>query len=761
MQHLKTFMLASGMKINLDKCILILLGDWIDHPPQALLDSCCARQSVETPFDILGVTLGPSHAASLNWTKAMQKMRLTAAKLHTSTLALSGYILVANACITNISVYTASHNYIPYTDLVQLKTLINNFTTPNNKYISHDSKIKPHACGGPLTPLLDPLILCPTLNAKWIHYLTTKFPLDITIPSWAHDWIFTIYRYASKTFGLYFIDHILFADFEINTIMTGKWYDPMIINALKFYKRMGFTRHPDLSSYEDCASLPIWFNPLIKDPNNLAGDTFNNVLVASPFCVIKLRKLYFVGQLFTNWNPDSFLHHGGRVPQGRLKDNATLNREFSPVTPIPDCHWESLKDSVRRSTLFDPISRGVSPFVAGEFVSTLMNENGIDGAGDVYVVLPDARIQHYDRDDSNPHLLIPTQSINQPGLNEYPPLSDLFRIHTYDDRDKNTYAIGLKYKHMVGRSNFSWKGECFFGILQSEYSSCHRGSTFSDINKNFRKSCKTVSANTIAPHEPDPSFQELCDAHSDIDWHKKMQSIRNCRVDPKCKNTLWRVITNNLYLGDRAYRHLTYKDSHHPARYKFEFCPYCDVNTPCTVRHQIWECPCIKPVWDLFLTALTRANIHNPIHSFDDLFLYIDKGNLHTLTLIVRDQIIYNIVHAIWCEYSNLMRLIESLTHAEFSEHKMSLVSRLTDKINHLNYEAFITLPHHSLFITNLAKLQGRREGSSSGLAVRNHLIQPYLFYSLNSLDDSYITSYSNAWCKHSVFAQIVDYVPK
>ena len=36
MQHLKTFMLASGMKINLDKCILILLGDWIDHPPQAL-----------------------------------------------------------------------------------------------------------------------------------------------------------------------------------------------------------------------------------------------------------------------------------------------------------------------------------------------------------------------------------------------------------------------------------------------------------------------------------------------------------------------------------------------------------------------------------------------------------------------------------------------------------------------------------------------------------------------------------------------------
>ena len=161
------------------------------------------------------------------------------------------------------------------------------------------------------------------------------------------------------------------------------------------------------------------------------------------------------------------------------------------------------------------------------------------------------------------------------------------------------------------------------------------------------------------------------------------------------------------------------------------------------------------------LSALTAANIPNPIHSFDDLFLYIDKGNLATLSLIVRDQIIHNIVHAIWCDYNDLMRNIESMTNDEFRDHTSSLIHRLTDRVNHLNHSAFTTLPHHSLFITNLTKLQGHREQSSSGLAVRNHLIQPYLFYSLESLDNSFVTAYSNTWCMNSVFATLDHHVPR
>ena len=127
----------------------------------------------------------------------------------------------------------------------------------------------------------------------------------------------------------------------------------------------------------------------------------------------------------------------------------------------------------------------------------------------------------------------------------------------------------------------------------------------------------------------------------------------------------------------------------------------------------------------------------------------------------MRDQIIYNIVHSIWCDYNNLMRSIESMTPEEYTDYKNSVIPRLTDKINHHNHEAFTTLPHHALFVSHLSKSQGHRESSSGGLAVRSWLIQPHLSYSLNSLEHKFIDAYSNSWCKNSVFAHLVDSKPK
>ena len=72
---------------------------------------------------------------------------------------------------------------------------------------------------------------------------------------------------------------------------------------------------------------------------------------------------------------------------------------------------------------------------------------------------------------------------------------------------------------------------------------------------------------------------------------------------------------------------------------------YCNHNVHSTIEHQIWSCPHISPLWDLVLNSLTQANIPHSIHSFSDLFLYIEKGNLRDLTLIIRDQIIYNTIY--------------------------------------------------------------------------------------------------------------------
>ena len=122
-------------------------------------------------------------------------------------------------------------------------------------------------------------------------------------------------------------------------------------------------------------------------------------------------------------------------------------------------------------------------------------------------------------------------------------------------------------------------------------------------------------------------FQNLSNTHPFIKWKNKMQVINNTRVKSECKTVFWRVLTNNLYLGECAYNHLTYdNDQCHPARHKYEFCPYCNHNVHSTIEHQIWSCPHISPLWDLVLNSLTQANIPHSIHSFSDLFLYIEKG---------------------------------------------------------------------------------------------------------------------------------------
>ena len=174
----------------------------------------------------------------------------------------------------------------------------------------------------------------------------------------------------------------------------------------------------------------------------------------------------------------------------------------------------------------------------------------------------------------------------------------------------------------------------------------------------------------------------------------------------------------------------------------------------------MWSCPCIAPLWTLVLNSLDAASIPHTIHSFNDLFLYIEKGNLSDLTLIIRDQIIYNTIYTIWTAYNDLMWQFEKLTGDEYTQIKDNILNDLVKRLNHHNKEAFMTLPHHSLFVDNLKKQQGLKEASASGLLVRVHLIQPLLFYSLSSLEPKFIEAYKQTWCKNNIFASIVNNIP-
>ena len=102
----------------------------------------------------------------------------------------------------------------------------------------------------------------------------------------------------------------------------------------------------------------------------------------------------------------------------------------------------------------------------------------------------------------------------------------------------------------------------------------------------------------------------------------------------------------------------------------------------------------------------------------------------------------------------------EGLSSDEYSQMKDNLLSDLVKKLNMQNKEAFMTLPHHLLFVDNLKKQQGQKEASASGLLVRVHLTQPILLYSLESLEPKYIEAYNQTWCKNNIFASLINNIP-
>ena len=113
--------------------------------------------------------------------------------------------------------------------------------------------------------------------------------------SWHSEWVDTIMNYVTQHFSIFHPDHVLSSRLSINDIKSTYKFDPHIINALKYWNELKFKRTPNLQSYEDCATLPLWNNPFITKLN---GECFSR---KNPITTIekktKPRELYHIGSL--------------------------------------------------------------------------------------------------------------------------------------------------------------------------------------------------------------------------------------------------------------------------------------------------------------------------------------------------------------------------------------------------------------------------------------------------------------------------------
>ena len=745
--HLDVFDKAAGTVRNLDKSALHLFGKhWPTNPPASFSDSPLKLYNPNNPMLTLGMHIGPTEASTKNWNSVLSKARRAAAAYNCNgTLTLNGKIILANACITSISIYTCTHSYVSHAQLKALKSIINQFTNPENQtvsYIPYAEKIKPHHLGGPLTTLLDPYTLCPAQAAKLIYQITLQFNPNMNVISWIHDWVHILSR-VGKKYNIYHIDHILMCDLPISDIRSDSSYDPHVLSALRFFNKMQFTRKPDYMCYEECATLPIWYNPLIKDNNNQPFQ-----FTKPPFSVIKKRTLTQVGQLFDNFNTLAYLDNAS-IPQGSFYSNDTLNAMFSPHHPITDAHWDSLKAAVRNSPLFLACTQGTIPLREGQFAATLSSQNNTDQLVDVYSITTQGRLQWWDRHPDNPYQL--QCSVHPPGIpgqGGYPHISDLYRIHTHNT-SCNTYTVGLAYKHIAAHDNhMSWHNECFFGIRQGLYISPFGlpAAEFSSISKNFRHNhCFVNNSLTLTTHESSHYFSHICALHPGVDWHKQFQTLNANSSSPRCKNVIWRIITDNLFLGERAAQYLQQRRRPELSD-SYLRCPYC--SAPSSLPHQFWECPCVKPFWQLVNSTLSQHGLAT-INCFTDIHSFFAITNKSDITSLFRNDLIYNAIFTIWYNYNSLMRHItnDTLTDHELQEWINTIQSQYIHKFNSLNHESYLLLPSYVRHIIYL------RTGVT---CTRERLAQPPTTIVIDTFTTEVNNAYTITWCKCDILGTFV-----
>ena len=457
------------------------------------------------------------------------------------------------------------------------------------------------------------------------------------------------------------------------------------------------------------------------------------------------RKLYHIGQLFSNFNPSTYFRTSEIQPAAEpFISNIDLKRTFPGTT---DADWNELKTSITNSILYDICRSGTQPFQPDEFVCsiTLENDGPVRQMHDIYRILPNGYIEFWERDPDNDFVIIKTDQVGRPGLNDYPALKKLFRLHaTPIKKTQNYRLVGLQYKKITEKNTLSWPTEGSFGIIQNSYETHHKGNTFSAVARNFRKT----------GYEDNDHFATIKSNNPTIDWHKKFQAIKNAYVESNVKNVIWRMIAGKLYLGNIAFDYLTFRKRPLYAQ-PYEHCPYCPTrtHTKSTIEHQIWSCPSVQPFWKYIRDLFVRLDIPFPIHAFNDLITFFNINDVKSLTNTFRNQLIFNAVYSIWIQYNTIMRTHTTMDAHEFDSYVATLTSKTIDKYNSVNRHSFLSLPYISQSIAFRSHAQGNADPTRNALQARYQQLQPYLAFNPESIDESTKTAYTTTWCKQNILA--------
>ncbi|GKV42304.1 hypothetical protein SLEP1_g49718 [Rubroshorea leprosula] len=149
---MRTFELASGLKINFGKSQLMEIGTEEGWKERMAYRLCC--KGGELPFKYLGIPIGGNHRKLAMWKPLMESFKKKLASWKGQNLSLGGRITLLNSVLSSLPVYLMSAYKIPKGILYSLDKIRRNFLWGGSreenkiKWVSWERVCRKKVCGG-------------------------------------------------------------------------------------------------------------------------------------------------------------------------------------------------------------------------------------------------------------------------------------------------------------------------------------------------------------------------------------------------------------------------------------------------------------------------------------------------------------------------------------------------------------------------------------------------------------------------------------
>ena len=769
--HARTMKDASGLGPNYAKTDLFLAGEYVNpaNRPQGFATLGVNVVTHDTPIRSLGVIVGPLNAPELNARNVLAKMKAFVSAHDPRNLTIAGANLMANVGIVSKGVFLKSNAFYPTSAEQEERVITNHYTSGRTPDIAHrphiysyKDKTTPSELGGPLHTLLPTERLQDSLAAKWIYKLANTL---CTHTPWAHFLAQEVYGVAAAQ-GIYTLDHALTSDLRIRSIQSTSPRDPYTQRMLQGWARMGF-RRPMAALYEEVAERNLFRNWDIVDGR---GDTLCMISPASPFSVVRRRTLYHVAQLFTNYDKDHYIRDPV-VPPGVFLSNLELTRRYvKRGENLLDVHWDALKKAVEDSGYAQVCRRGTQPLVSGEYVASWRRGNPSHPSR-VYRVQPDGRAQlqilakttrGYVLEPSGPvaHWGAQPQGSPFPHSRRCEVRRILTRqmgatvhllafpfIHVRREDDANLWRVPGLAPSIVVRD--------MLGLRLGNYTTHHSATTFRDSARLYRRhgyGFVTPALSALAAHMPHVNLKVVS------------RALLHSRVSKRVTDFLWRLITGKLFMGEDAFTYLTRRSMVPHLRDKYQFCPYCPVQTRATQQHLIWDCPSLSGYWRLIRQLMSnlqlpRLALAQSVDSVSGLLSFITKESNSNIRSIMEYEVVFLSLYSVFAVYTDTTMKIANSNNGvgdpgEMVTHCNTVVNTVLQRFDQKCHECMLTLPYHIRSVDNMDAFD-RALGGRKPISVMYIALQPPPCFDINDLSPSLVGAFSTTWCSNNFYSTL------